>query len=234
MQTFDDALEKVGGFGRFQIAAAIAAQLNVISFTANYVLMTFVNQPLLWECPITNGNHTLEEQCALIDRCPAENLTVRNVENSDEFRSFVADWHLVCDLEWIPNFLTTIQMLGTLAGGQLAGYFSDSFGRKIVFVSSYALLAITGFASIFCSDWRQMAVARFFIGAFMYGAFVTNFVWLMEMTHAKWNLVANIATSWQGGYMTSALLAYITKDWRDFSIVANIFPCILVPVLWLH
>jgi hypothetical protein len=40
---------------------------------------------------------------------------------------FILQWHLVCDFEWVSDFITTIQMFGLIFGSSVFGQLADWF-----------------------------------------------------------------------------------------------------------
>lgn len=74
-------------------------------------------------------------------------------------------WSLVCDREWIPGTITTIQMCGLLVGALVMGQLADIFGRRRLLYLAYSLLLAVSLGSAFVNSWQLFAVFRFFIGA---------------------------------------------------------------------
>lgn len=190
-RTFEEVLDVVGVFGSFQVIFTICAQLSVISWAGNYVFLSFALIEPLWKCH-SGGDATASldemnstQKCDLLKNCPGTNLTIA----SRQFFSIVEEWQLYCDRAYVPNLITTIQMIGSLVGSQFCGYLSDHYGRKLIFLVTFVGLSLSGSLSVLSPNWHVMAIFRGAIGFFLYGSlngecrdfinFVISFIFLL-------------------------------------------------------
>jgi MFS family permease len=128
----------------------------------------------------------------VLDKCPPEHLTETSV-----FYSVVQEWSLYCDRKYIPHFIVSVQNFGSLLGAQIGGYTADRYGRKVVLIFSYAAMLVMCFVTTVLDSWVLFAVARCVFQLLLKMASIALFVWIVELTDAKYNLLMNLSCMWQ-------------------------------------
>ena len=71
---------------------------------------------------------------------------------------------LVCDLDYVSTFCTTMAMLGILFGAGISGQLTDTFGRRPVFFSFGFLMILCQLCQSFATSWQMFAGFRLFGG----------------------------------------------------------------------
>jgi hypothetical protein len=64
---------------------------------------------------------------------------------------------------------------------------------------------------------------RYLTGAFYHGCFAVGIVWAMEVAPGTHMLIMNLSTHWFAGYVFAGIIGYVTRQWRVYLWVLNIF-----------
>lgn len=83
---------------------------------------------------INNNNSTAATKCASWEFDSNDNLG----------NTWISEWNLVCDKEYLKNVGEMFFLVGVAAGGIISGYLSDRFGRKHMLFISVVLQTIFG------------------------------------------------------------------------------------------
>jgi MFS family permease len=137
-------------------------------------------------------------------------------------------FNLVCDRDFIPSTISSLQLAGSLAGNVISGHVADQFGRKLPFFMSILLVLLFNFLGFFASAWQMFAVCTFFTGL-GYGVFTaTQYNILSEFTLAKWRTWIVGFPSWPIQQSIFALCAWLVHDWRYMQLITALMaiPCL--------
>ncbi|XP_060552265.1 organic cation transporter protein-like [Ruditapes philippinarum] len=203
----DDIIEQTGGCGRYQIRMSI-----VIHLIKTVVCFAFSN--------LVIGSKTPTWYCV-------EDFIQNNLTSTTDFAN--GSFELVCDKDFIPSTINSIQIAGVLAGNVISGQLADLFGRRPPFFASIWLLLLTHVVGYFSTTWQMYAVCMFFAG-FGGGFFLTTqYCILSEFTLSKWRAWVVGFPSWPIQGCLYALVAWLLHDWRYFQLVTAIMavPCLL-------
>ncbi|XP_046357158.2 organic cation transporter protein-like [Haliotis rufescens] len=151
---------------------------------------------------------------------------------SDEFTSILSEWGLVCSRSYIPNLITSIQMVGVLVGAVATGQLADLLGRKKMLFVEYTLLLVVWFGSAFANSWELYAAFRFIVGALVGGTLVVNFVLPLEFVTPAWRTFCGCIGFWAVGLMTLALWAFFMRDWRHLTMATSASGVFLLFTWW--
>ncbi|WP_303674082.1 MFS transporter [Vampirovibrio chlorellavorus] len=116
----------------------------------------------------------------------------------------------------IASYVTSIFLLGWMAGGILFGVIGDKLGRVRSMVFSILLYALfTGLAG-FAQNWEQLAVCRFLTGLGIGGELVSISTFLTEVWPARSRAIAIgvLITSYQAGVFIAGSINTLFQDWR--------------------
>lgn len=136
---------------------------------------------------------------------------------------------LICEFDYIPSTVVSLQAFGMLVGSPIAGQISDLFGRKPPYFAGIVIVVLFNFIGFMSVNWQMFAIARFFIGAGA-GSFLSiQHCILSEFTLANWRPWITGFPSWPLQVCALALVGWLIKDWRYI----QLFCCILgVPFLF--
>uniref|UniRef100_A0A914VIT8 Major facilitator superfamily (MFS) profile domain-containing protein n=1 Tax=Plectus sambesii TaxID=2011161 RepID=A0A914VIT8_9BILA len=112
-----------------------------------------------------------------------------------------------------------------------SGMLSDSFGRKRVFLCCFVLFVVATLLGTLASTWQLLFVSRFVVGGLLMATTNLKFVWAMEMTDGKHNVIMNLANMWHFGYMAAAVIGYLTKHWKLYLIALC---CVGFPLMFVY
>lgn len=132
---------------------------------------------------------------------------------------FVFQWNLVCDQDWIPYTISSIQLFSQMVGNVFAGHLADGIGRKKPYFISIALMVVFNVVSYFSVNWVMFTVARVFIGIGAGFFLTTAYSYLCEFTLARWRPWFIGFPSWSLETCLLALVLWLLKDWHNVQLV---------------
>ncbi|XP_054635358.1 solute carrier family 22 member 7a [Dunckerocampus dactyliophorus] len=258
---FEEILDDVGGFSRFQVLVLSILCLPRAILPLHFLLHNFVSATPAHHCAL--GSRGADEpepfppaiprlddgtlsSCSIYEDPAASNLTRTNgttpcprgwVYDQSEFTSTTAtEWDLVCEDRRLNQALATYFFLGVTVGAILFGHLSDKFGRKSMLVLALSATAMLGVASAFSTSYVMFAVSRALCGAALSGLSIIGTVLGIEWTDVKHRTFTGtvISLSWSVGNMLLALLAYTIRDWRHLMLAVTA-PCVvsIISCWWL-
>lgn len=128
-------------------------------------------------------------------------------------------------------------MAAFVVGSLAAGYGSDRYGRKWMFVASMALMGVFSLATAAAGSFETMFVYRTLTGVGLGGA-MPMFIALAAESGSPEGRVARVSVmlsgSPLGGVLASLFVA--TKwgaDWQAIFILGGVGPLLLIPFLWM-
>lgn len=127
-------------------------------------------------------------------------------------------------------------MAAFVVGSLAAGYGSDRFGRKWMFVASMALIGVFSLATAAASSFETMFVYRTLTGVGLGGA-MPMFIALAAESGAPEGRVARVSImlsgSPLGGVLASLFVAtQLGEHWQAIFILGGVGPLLLIPFLW--
>ncbi|XP_046846068.1 organic cation transporter protein-like [Xenia sp. Carnegie-2017] len=236
--TIDEAFREVGEFHKFHWLMIILFGYTYFAL-ASFPLMvvTFITAEPNWQCvkgynsSICNFNKSIGLTSKHYkDRCdmPREAWTVEG------FTSTVTEYDLVCDKSILQSVAQSCYWIGMLLGLLFAGYLSDRFGRKKIFIAGVIAITIATWIMIFPKSFIVFIVCRIIIGAGSGFRQASSNVMIIEMTTAKYRPKMGIFSFlfWVAGLLVLALIAYLIPDWRYMLLATACFaiPCLFI--LW--
>ncbi|XP_053385101.1 uncharacterized protein LOC128550311 [Mercenaria mercenaria] len=123
----DQIIEDLGGCGRFQVFMGITVHLTktLISFSVMSTIMLTATPPKWWcandkvkfnktSCSV-DANATCPEKTCFMNDTKCETFEFAGV------RTLVSEFSLLCDLDYIPSTVMSLQASGMLVGSLIAG-----------------------------------------------------------------------------------------------------------------
>ncbi|KAL4239494.1 hypothetical protein ACF0H5_000309 [Mactra antiquata] len=227
-------LKQSGGCGRYQILLAIT--IHSMKCLVNFSMLFFMFGSAVpdWWCTddMPYKNITMSVHLPQYKTCYVGNSSsiCQKIQFDDTMNTVVKEWNLVCDMQWIPYLLTSIQMVGILFGNIVCGQLADLFGRKPPFLISYAVLILSHVGAAFSTSWTMGAVFWFLVGAGC-GFFLTlQYSIMTEYSLIKWRTWLIAMPSWEIESILFALVAWLVKDWRYIHGICAVigFPLLIV------
>ena len=145
----------------------------------------------------------------------------------------VSEWGLVCDNEWTPSIIITVQMVGVFAGSYITGHLGDCKGRRTALYSMLGLHAVTNLLAAFSPSWQVFMAVRFFIGLALGGIVSTGFMFPLEFMSQLWRGVVGSIPTWNIGNALFSLTVVLLKNWRSLHYLAAVLSGLsFLTVIW--
>ena len=232
LQDLDDIYSYVGSFGRFQAKLQVFLSLMKIPQTSMVLIMYFaaLNPPQMLSKNYA-GNDTPHLNETINDICSLPREMREYTEHRDY--SIVTRYDLACGKEWYIDLSTSAIFIGRVLGSLIFGYLGDHYGRKIVLLSTFTGILVVSAASKLLPFAEMFLVSRLFVGAFIAGTVMTQYVLASEFVGVKYRPVVTVQLFMMTP-VTDALLgglAYVIRDWR-YLFLACTLPYIPMLFLW--
>ncbi|KAF1752657.1 hypothetical protein GCK72_019212 [Caenorhabditis remanei] len=223
---FEEVLQKVNAFGPYQIFCFIVILYASIEWAGNSTFMHVLGsfEPD-WNCTLANNNTvkitapTNDSSCAYIKKnCKSLSPIKQNLE----FFSIVGQFQLICDDEDKVEYIEVIMAGSSLIGSIIGGHMGDHFGRQTIFFTGELLIIITSMMCTAAQSWIAFAAIQG-VNCFIYGVIeTTSLTMMVEFTSNKYRVIMVNAFQWPIAYMTSALIAFLTKGWQVYFVFLNL------------
>ncbi|KAJ1350742.1 hypothetical protein KIN20_006617 [Parelaphostrongylus tenuis] len=212
---FEEVLQKINPFGRYQIFTMIVILYASIEWAGNSTFIEVLGsiEPN-WNCTLKNGSYftvhapTNDESCIFLHT----NCTKYTAEKkSVGFVSLVGDFKMICNDADKVKWIQVIQAGGSLVGSIIGGHMGDYYGRKTMFFIGQLFIIITSIMSTASRNWIAYACIQG-MNCFLYGVIeVTSLTMMMEYTNNKYRIVMASAFQWPIAYIVISLIAFLTK-----------------------
>uniref|UniRef100_T1J7M3 Major facilitator superfamily (MFS) profile domain-containing protein n=1 Tax=Strigamia maritima TaxID=126957 RepID=T1J7M3_STRMM len=246
----DDALELLGGYGRYQLLVFVIIGLNFMYTPMHIFSDVFTAFEPEHHCkfpendtkeewiPSVQNNATEEEsfeQC-LMFKTKGENETIscKNefVYSREEIRqSVITEWHLSCDKShWL--IIITVHGAAAVLGAVVFSPFADTYGRKALFLMCWWQTALLALGMVLVNDISSFLVLRFLSRLYTeVGAELAMFILACEYFPAGQRPFAAFALYlfYATGQMLLAFQAYLTRSWRALQLSITVGVFILLP-----
>ncbi|CAG7822329.1 unnamed protein product [Allacma fusca] len=211
-KTLEDIYEAIGGFGRFQFLVVCTILLPEWPAAMIDLQPVFTgSHPTKWVCTNEFGSFDVTNDSVAMCTCNG------TLDGGNE--SIVSEWGLICGYAWVTDFITSIQMVGMVAGDIVGTYLADKVGRKQPLYISCLCLMLGSIASSVATSPITYACARFIVGAGVSSLLILTTVYPMEFLTPKWRTMCGAMGPWGEGLMTLSLLAYYFRPWRELCLV---------------
>lgn len=233
----DTVIEQLGGCGKYQMRMTVIVHLmkTVICFSATNLLIS-TKTPTWWckdDLNLNNVSYNTNITNPDYDNkmsCKTRNGTKCTTILYDEsITTLVSEFNLICDLDFIPSTIGSLQLVGQLIGNIAAGQLADLIGRKRPFFLSMLIVLIFHTVGFFSVSWEMFAVSTIFNGISQGFFFTIQYNLLSEFTLAKWRVWVVGFPSWQLQTSIHTLLAWLLHDWKYLQLVTALaaVPCLL-------
>uniref|UniRef100_A0A3B4G4Z8 Solute carrier family 22 member 6 n=1 Tax=Pundamilia nyererei TaxID=303518 RepID=A0A3B4G4Z8_9CICH len=156
---------------------------------------------------------------------------------ADRSSTIISDWHLVCDQHSLKQMGQTIYMGGVLVGAFLFGSLADKYGRRILLLMSYLLMAVSGTCAAFSPSFPLFCFFRFGCGMALSGIALNSLSLILEWipTHVRTVVGTMTGYCYTLGQLILALMAYYIRDWRWLTLAVSLpFYVFFLYAWWFH
>lgn len=151
--------------------------------------------------------------------------------------SIISDWDMVCGLRSLKQMSQTVYMGGVLVGAFLFGSLSDRYGRRMLLIISYLLMAVCGTCTAFSTNFSLFCLFRFGCGMALSGQGLNTFSLIVEWIPTRVRTVIGTLTGYcyTCGQLLFALMAYFVRDWRWLTLTVSLpFYVFFLISWWFH
>ncbi|XP_064610888.1 organic cation transporter protein-like [Liolophura sinensis] len=241
----NELIEKLGNPGRLQIFVFFLLGFNYFPVVVNSLIMAVYGSRVPFYCADQGNDEHMSNWTNLtsynVSDLPCDNETSNQcvccrsawVYNTTEV-SMLTEWDLICGNQYLIGLSTSIFFTGTMVGGFLFGFLSDSIGRRpVVLITLYGQL-LNGIAMFFAPDYTLFAVLRFIQGIFLQGLQTTSHTMLMEMFQPGHRTVVGVSLEifWGTSYITLAGIWYLIQNWRYIQLAITLPTAVTIVYIW--
>lgn len=151
-------------------------------------------------------------------------------------RSIVNDWLITCpDNEPKLALVGTMHFAGIAFGTVVSGFLADKFGRKIIFICSILLMAITGVLQVISANLMWFYFFMFVNSIGTAGCYPLAFILGVEMVGKSKREVASMGLNYfyAMGEAFVGLVAWLSRDWVILQLAASAPPILFIFYYWL-
>uniref|UniRef100_A0A8C6UAR3 Solute carrier family 22 member 7a n=1 Tax=Neogobius melanostomus TaxID=47308 RepID=A0A8C6UAR3_9GOBI len=242
---FEDILDDVGGFHRFQFLVMSVLCLPRLTLALHFLLHNFISAVPDHRCApgpsgdaldLTPARRTVSPGVCEINGPDNSTMSCPHgwVYNQTYFLSTTAtEWDLVCENRKLNQLLATYFFLGVTVGAVIFGQLSDKFGRRSMLLVALVLSTVMSATSAFSTSYVMFAVSRALCGVALSGLSIIGVVLGIEWTDVKHRTFTGtvMSLSWSVGSMLLALMAFLIRDWRQLSLAVTV-PLLIATVAW--
>ncbi|RXN14081.1 solute carrier family 22 member 6-A-like protein [Labeo rohita] len=257
---FDEVLDRIGGFGRFQKTLYVWICLPQIFLAFHMLVSVFTGAVPPHLCrsalPMGDGdgpslgfNFSIApgESCkpfqsqlnhtpAITEHSSTSNGCTGGWEFSKEvfLSTIVTEWDLVCENATLNSIGSSIYMFGLLVGAVLFGALADKYGRRMIILIGLAVQAIFGVGVAFAPNFYIYVLLRFVVGMTISAVIMNAFVLGTEWTGPKKRMLAGVITDYffGFGYILLAGVAYLIRDWRKLQLAISAPSFLFLFYIW--
>ncbi|KAK0169034.1 hypothetical protein PV327_002783 [Microctonus hyperodae] len=236
-KSLDPVQDAMGTMGKWQIISIIA--------------ILFVNFPPAWR-QLSNGflsPDKLQYTCvspktasysnnscmAYVNDNITEECTQFKYDETIFQSTYISEWNLVCDKQYLASLIQTLTMLALLTGNMTFGVLADKIGRKIPLMIAVIVQTVAGVLSTFMPSYPLFIVLKFIADVATGGTMLVSFVIIMEIIGTEWRSKISMLfhVPFLLGNLSVPVIAYLTRTWRGYTLATSIPSIILWSYYWL-
>ena len=229
----EEAIVRAGSFGSYQKLVAFAVCFVRVAILGNVFIMYFLANDPPWICVSADtssfcmqhfGEQIPQSSDLFKQRCILNKSDW--IFTKDKAYSIVTEFDLVCDNAWVASLTNSALFIGWGLTGPLIGYLSDTYGRRIMMISSVQLSTISIVALYFINSIWQVILLRMILGAGVGHIYATAIG--KEVVGSKHRAIFAAIESFSSytAYLLIVPLAYYVQNWRNTMLYLS-FPAIV-------
>lgn len=215
-KTIEDALDIVGGYGRFQKLLVLLSGLLTIPHAMPNLLMMFAAKESTWHCLPNATDCRINGTMASNDKYRCNIQRTSWEYSSARTNSIITEFDLICNKQlWVP-VTSSVFFVGYAISSVLLGRLADSVGRKkILFVSTVGILVAESGVAASPNVYIVIGL-RFVAGIFKGGTTTQAIVLACEYVNRKnaAGVSMFIMLCTVIGQVLLGVLAYFIQSWR--------------------
>ena len=229
----EEAIVMAGSFGSYQKLVAFAVCFVRVAILGNVFIMYFLANDPPWICVSADtssfcmqhfGEQIPQSSDLFKQRCILNKSDW--IFTKDKTYSIVTEFDLVCDNAWVASLTNSALFIGWGLTGPLIGYLSDTYGRRIMMISSVQLSTISIVALYFINSIWQVILLRMILGAGVGHIYATAIG--KEVVGSKHRAILAALESFSSytAYLLIVPFAYYVQNWRNTMLYLS-FPTIV-------
>jgi len=217
----------IGESGRQQVKYGLMLCLVKMYHPLHTLQYNFVGRQTEFSCNVGAGV-SLNSSCL-----EARLASCTSVTYSQD--TIIAEWDLVCDMNWYGKATMSSLMLGFLLGSLFLGWLADKIGRKRNLMFTLVGMLMANLVSASTPHFSIYLLSRFVVGIFLAGNILSVVTLLTELVGPSYRGVYCLALmgSFSMGIVTLSLLAsYFRHSWRLMSFSVSIIGIPFLMLQW--
>lgn len=240
--SFDDLLEEIGGFGKYQIVATLllcipANLVNAWTFF-NLVFMLYTPEHHCQRWNVANASSLGERLNGSKEQCDLEGTIVDGQELHCEKwtydkryfeQTLATQWDLICDRDSLSKHVMAIFSFAGLIGLAVMSVVQDKIGRKAAFFISLTLTMIGSGFSLLAPTFGAFVAIRTIQQTQVVASYNIPFVWALEFVGPEKRTLVNffMVLFYAVSTVSVGLVAYACRTWVELGLVTSV-PFLLV------
>ncbi|XP_074653276.1 organic cation transporter protein-like [Tubulanus polymorphus] len=231
---FEEMLDTLGHFGRFQIRVFVILTLMDLSTNSAGMLFIFSHYVPPWTCLRLAENASLPNDTNRLCSFNGSRCVLFDYDLTNALTSIITEFNLVCELSYIPKLSVSLQMVGVFFGAMASGYLADSIGRKKTLLGFAFFMMVSQFVVGFSDSWLIYSIIRTLTGFFTGGTLNICFTLPIEFVGPKWRTFCACFVLYGLGKALMSLFAYSTRNWRHTAFITASIGIPLLPaiIIW--
>ncbi|CAG9824175.1 unnamed protein product [Phaedon cochleariae] len=252
---YDDVIEKLGDFGRYQkkiyFLLCLPAIICAFHKLGNVFLIAEPNYRCMLPNEFENATYHLNKSIleknypwdSLHHRYSSCDILVDNktqpcekyIYDQDVYGyTSVIEFQLTCTRAYLIATSNSLFMVGVMIGSIGFGEMSDRYGRKKTFFISLVTQVVVGVIAAIAPEFWTFTIARIIVGATTSGVFLVAYVIGLEMVGpSKRSIAGTICHMFFSiGYMLTTLFALYIPHWRHLQFALTISGVLFLGYWW--
>lgn len=216
---YDDFLEKVGGFGRYQILVFILLSFSGMKAGIEMQLVVYYVFPPEFSC-VEPWNSTFgNETCTIFDGENTTKCTKWSYDRSVLRKTVTTEFDLVCDKAFYRDLFITLGFIGN-AIGSCVSFSGDTIGRRKLILFSAIYEFVTSIALVFVPSMPAVFALWLLRGSGSRN-FTNGFTYLTEIVSSRYIAVTG-TIFWINaslGYALAGAIGKYVQEWRYMQLI---------------
>jgi MFS family permease len=118
--------------------------------------------------------------CSPKQFCNNPKIRAEKIQSKTMINNWVTDFNLECAEPGVIPAFYLVLYVGLALGGLILGPMTDSYGKKVIFIISLAVILIMYGLILIMNDWSHLHAYIFFYGFALAGAIISGLLYHLQ------------------------------------------------------